>query len=47
MLSSGRAYLNNAWWISVFPGLGIFIAILSINLIGEGLSEVIDPINRQ
>ena len=47
MLSSGRAYLNNAWWISVFPGLGIFIAILSINLIGEGLNEVIDPINRQ
>jgi ABC-type dipeptide/oligopeptide/nickel transport system permease subunit len=47
MLSSGRAYLNNAWWISVFPGVGIFLAILSINMIGEGLNEVIDPVNRQ
>lgn len=45
MLSLGRAYLNNAWWISIFPGLGILLAILSINMIGEGLSQVLDPIN--
>lgn len=46
MLSAGRAFLNNAWWVSVFPGLGIFFAILSINLIGEGLGDVLDPINK-
>lgn len=46
MLSAGRAFLNNAWWVSVFPGLGIFLAILSINLIGEGLGDVLDPINK-
>lgn len=44
MLSLGRAYLNNAWWISIFPGLGILLAILSINMIGEGLSQVLDPL---
>lgn len=44
MLSLGRSYLNNAWWISVFPGLGILLAILSINMIGEGLSQVLDPL---
>lgn len=44
MLSLGRAYLNNAWWISIFPGIGILLAILSINMIGEGLSQVLDPL---
>ncbi|MBR6088353.1 MAG: ABC transporter permease [Anaerolineaceae bacterium] len=42
MLSSGRQYLRNAWWISVFPGLGVFLVILSINFIGEGLGEILD-----
>ncbi len=46
MLSAGRAFLTNAWWVSVFPGLGIFLAILSINLIGDGLGDVLDPINK-
>ena len=42
MLSSGRQFLRNAWWISVFPGLGVFLVILSINFIGEGLGEILD-----
>ncbi len=42
MLSSGRQFLRNAWWISVFPGLGVFLVILSINFIGEGLGEIMD-----
>lgn len=42
MLSSGRQFLRNAWWISVFPGMGVFLVILSINLIGEGLGEILD-----
>jgi len=46
MLSAGRGFLTNAWWVSVFPGLGIFLAILSINLIGDGLGDVLDPINK-
>ena len=43
MLSAGRQYLRNAWWVSVFPGIGIFLAILSINLIGEGIGEFLNP----
>ncbi len=42
MLSSGRQFLRNAWWISVFPGFGVFLVILSINFIGEGLGEILD-----
>ena len=42
MLSSGRQFLRNAWWVSVFPGMGVFLVILSINFIGEGLSEFLD-----
>lgn len=46
MLSAGRQFLRNAWWISVFPGLGVFLVILSINFIGEGLGEVLDHTDR-
>ncbi len=43
MLSSGRGFLKNAWWISAFPGIGIFLAIVSINLIGDGIGDELDP----
>jgi peptide/nickel transport system permease protein len=43
MLSYGRNYLLNAWWMSFFPGLGVTLAVLSINLIGEGLRDALDP----
>jgi peptide/nickel transport system permease protein len=42
-LNSGRDYLNVAWWLSTFPGLAIMVAILSFNLLGDGLREVLDP----
>ena len=43
MVSAGRAYLMNAWWISTFPGLAIFSLVLSINLMGEALRDALDP----
>jgi peptide/nickel transport system permease protein len=43
MLSDGREYLRDAWWMSVFPGLAIFWAVLCINLLGDGLRDVLDP----
>ena len=46
MLSSGRQFLRNAWWVSVFPGIGVFLVIFSINLIGEGLGEILDHDNN-
>lgn len=42
-LSEGRNYLQIAWWISTFPGLAIMFTILSINLLGDGLREALDP----
>lgn len=42
-LSEGRSYLSVAWWISTFPGLAIMFTILSINLLGDGLRDALDP----
>ena len=38
-----RDYLRDAWWMSIFPGLAIFAAVLFINLLGDGLRDALDP----
>ncbi|NHN57636.1 MULTISPECIES: ABC transporter permease [Halorussus] len=44
MLSSGRqSLIQGQWWITVFPGLAIFLFVLSINLVGDGIRDAIDP----
>jgi peptide/nickel transport system permease protein len=43
MLSAGRNYLADAWWIATFPGLCLFLLVLSINLIGDDLRDRFDP----
>ncbi len=43
MLSSGRAHLSGAWWISAVPGLAILLTSLAFNLLGDGLRDVLDP----
>lgn len=43
MLSTGRNYLADAWWIATFPGLCLFMLVLSINLIGDDLRDRFDP----
>jgi len=43
MLNAGRSYMRDAWWMSVFPGLAIFWAVLTINLLGDGLRDALDP----
>jgi len=43
MLNQAQAYLRNAWWMSVFPGLGIALAVIGFNLIGDGLNDAINP----
>ena len=40
MLSEGRDCLREAWWISTFPGLGIMLTVLALNLLGDGLRDV-------
>ena len=43
MLSEGRDYLRDAWWISTFPGMAIMLAVLGVNMLGDGLRDVLDP----
>ncbi|MCC7326520.1 MAG: ABC transporter permease [Burkholderiales bacterium] len=43
MLAEGRTYMMAAPWLSVFPGLAIFVTVLGINLLGDGLRDVLDP----
>jgi len=43
MLAEGRTLLTRAWWLSVFPGVAVFLAVLGCNLLGEGLRERLDP----
>ena len=47
MLSGGRAYLRNAPHLTVFPGLAIMLTILSMNLLGDGLRDALDPKLKQ
>ncbi len=39
MVADGRHYLPNGWWASLFPGLAIFVTVLSFNLLGDGLRD--------
>ncbi|HYU21318.1 MAG TPA: ABC transporter permease [Chloroflexota bacterium] len=43
MLADGRSYISTAPWLCVFPGLAIFVVVLGINLLGDGLRDVLDP----
>jgi peptide/nickel transport system permease protein len=43
MLSAGRAYLRNDWYLTFFPGMAIFLVVLSLNLLGDGLRDALDP----
>jgi peptide/nickel transport system permease protein len=43
MLADGRAYVASAWWLATFPGLAILITVLSINMIGDWIRDVLDP----
>jgi peptide/nickel transport system permease protein len=43
LVSAGRDWVRNAWWLSTFPGLAIMVAVLAINMFGDGLRDVLDP----
>lgn len=43
MLNEGRNYLRAAPWITLFPGLAIMVSVLSINILGDGLRDALDP----
>jgi peptide/nickel transport system permease protein len=43
MLSEGRDFLREQWWIATFPGFAIMVTVLGMNLLGDGLRDVLDP----
>jgi peptide/nickel transport system permease protein len=43
MVAEGREYLFRAWWVSFFPGLFVFLTVISYNLVGDGLRDAFDP----
>jgi peptide/nickel transport system permease protein len=46
MISTGRNYLPDQWWMATFPGLAILITVLGFNLLGDGLRDILDPQSR-
>jgi len=43
MLADGREFMRQSWWMATFPGIAISIVVLSINLLGDGLRDALDP----
>ena len=47
ILAEGRLFMRNAPWMTIFPGLAITIVVLSLNLVGDGLIDFLDPKRRK
>jgi len=47
MLNTAQGFVQRAWWMSVFPGAAISLAVLGFNLLGDGLNEATDPRLRE
>ena len=47
MISEGRAYFPDKWWCCIFPGIAIFLTVLSFNLLGDAIREILDPKTRK
>jgi len=43
IVADGREYLRAAWWISLFPGAFVFLSVMALNLVGDGLRDAFDP----
>ncbi len=43
MVSKGREFLTDQWWVATYPGIAIFIVSMAFNLLGDGLRDVLDP----
>ncbi len=43
MISEGRSYVVTAWWLSMVPGIAILLTVLSFNLLGDALTELLNP----
>lgn len=46
MLSDGQQYIGTAWWLATFPGLALFLLVLSVNMLGDFVRDQLDPSER-
>jgi peptide/nickel transport system permease protein len=46
MLNRAQPFLRTAWWMSIFPGMAIFLSVLAFNLVGDGLNDMLNPDRR-
>ncbi len=47
MLRDGQSLLQQAWWVAVFPGTALFLLVLALNIVGDGLRDIFDPRARR
>lgn len=47
MVRDGQGVLQRAWWLAVFPGALLFVTVLALNLLGDGLRDALDPRSRE
>ena len=47
MISAGRSFFPDKWWCCIFPGIAIFLTVLSFNLLGDAIREILDPKTRK
>lgn len=43
MIGAGRTMIRQAWWLSAFPGIAIFLTVLALNMFGQGLNDALNP----
>jgi peptide/nickel transport system permease protein len=46
MLFDGRGFIEQGWWLVVFPGAAIFVTVLAFNVVGDALRDALDPKQR-
>lgn len=47
MVSDGRDFLVDQWWVSTLPGIAILVVVVGFNLLGDGIRDILDPHQRQ
>ena len=47
MIAEGREYLISSWWISILPGMAIFVTVMALNFLGDWFRDYLDPRLRQ
>jgi peptide/nickel transport system permease protein len=47
MLRDGQKLIQTAWWMSIFPGIALVLTVLTLNILGDGLRDALDPRARE